>query len=145
MPLVLGRYTAFPFSFLLSLVPLSPLNLTGSLKCIVQSKATVKRAVSFKTQWNMSCRSWALCVAFCDLILRGQKWRAILLFCVCRYNHRAVWWKCSGTPTRTWPSEKDAKRKLFRNVVNLTFLFSLMKVILKCTDYRSRLVYLKTF
>lgn len=71
----------------------------------------------------MSCSPWALCEAFCDLILQGQKWKKILLFCVCWYNHHSQWRKCSGTPTMTWPSERDAKRKLFRNVFNLTLFY----------------------
>ena len=61
--------------------------------------------------------------AFCDLILQGQKWKKILLFCVCWYNHHSQWRKCSGNPTMTWPSEKDAKRKLFRNVFSLTSFY----------------------
>lgn len=62
----------------LLVLPLSPplphLESYGSFKVsVVQSKATVKRAVSFQAHGNKSCSPWALCEALCDLIWQGQK------------------------------------------------------------------------
>lgn len=124
-PLVLGRYAASSFSSLLHCLPcprpwLS--KLMPPLKCVVQRKPQWKGLCLFRPSETCPA-ALGLCVRLSVISscrVRSEK----RFFCsVCRYNHHPEWRKCGGNPTMTWPSGKDAKRKLFRNIVNLTSFY----------------------